>query len=142
MKFILPLVVAMIVVIGIIVGLRSSISSFNKESVSEKQFNTTSHSIHILKGEALAGTSSTKLISVPTEFNQVKIDFINSGSKPFTFTINQGTISGHAPMSGTVPADGGIHTFSSEEAWSTGEYYLNISSAQNMSGTVNVDLLK
>lgn len=140
MKFILPLVVAMLVVIGIIVGLQSS--SFNKESVSEEQFNTTLHSIHILKDEALAGTASTKLISVPAEFNKVKIDFRNSGSRPFTFTINQGTISGHAPMSGTVPADGEIHTFFSEKPWSTGEYYLNVSSAQNMSGTVNVDLSK
>ncbi|WP_222124514.1 hypothetical protein [Paenibacillus xylanexedens] len=140
MKFILPLVIVMLVVIGIIVALQSS--SSHKESISEEQFNTTSHSIHILKDEALAGTSSTKLISVPTEFNQVKIDFINSGSRQFTFTINQGTVSGHAPMSGTVPADGEIHSFSSEEEWSTGEYYLNVSSAQNMSGIVNVDLLK
>lgn len=109
MKFILPLVVAMLVVIGIIVGLQSS--SFNKELNNEEQLNTTLHSIHILKGEALAGTASTKLISVPTEFNKVKIDFRNSGSRPITFTINQGMISGHAPMSGTIPADGEIHTF-------------------------------
>lgn len=43
-------------------------------------------------------------------------------------------------MSGTVPADGKEHTFFSEKAWPTGELYLNISSAQGMTGKLDVHL--
>ncbi|KQY94103.1 hypothetical protein ASD24_00620 [Paenibacillus sp. Root52] len=140
MKFILPLVLAIVVVIGIIVVLQSSTS--NKKSNRDEPFNTNSHILHIIKNEALAGTSSIKLINIPAEFNYVKIDFINSGTKPFTFTINHGSNTGNAAMSGTIPADGKIHTFSNEKSWSAGEYYLNVSSAQKMSAAVDVDLLK
>ncbi|MEY8746199.1 hypothetical protein [Paenibacillus tundrae] len=118
MKFILPLVLAIVVVIGIIIGLQSSAS--NKEAIRDEPLNTNSHIMHIIKNEDLAGTSSTKLINIPVEFNYVKIDFINSGTKPFTFTINHGSNAGHPAMSGTVLADGKKHTFSNEHSWLTG----------------------
>ncbi|MFB5761923.1 hypothetical protein [Paenibacillus medicaginis] len=41
-------------------------------------------------------------------------------------------------MSGTVPADGKEHTYYSDKAWSTGWFYVNVSSAQGMSGKLGV----
>ncbi|WP_145405815.1 hypothetical protein [Paenibacillus silvae] len=93
-----------------------------------------------MSNEDLAGTSTTKQFNIPAGYGYVQVTFRNTGSKQFTFTINQGSAAGAMQMSGTVPADGEEYEFSNDEAWSTGEFYISTSSAQGMSGTLDVHL--
>lgn len=92
----------------------------------------------VIKNEALAGTATTKQFDIDPGFGYVKVTFVNTGAKQFTFTVNQGSTSGTQKMDGTVPADGKEHSFFSSSSWSTGRFYVNISSAQGMSGKLGV----
>lgn len=94
----------------------------------------------VMSNEDLAGTSTTKQFNIPAGYGYVQVTFRNTGSKQFTFTINQGSAAGAMQMSGTVPADGEEYEFSNDKAWSTGEFYISTSSAQGMSGTLDVHL--
>ncbi|SEB28203.1 phospholipase domain-containing protein [Paenibacillus sp. 276b] len=101
---------------------------------------TTSTTLSVINNEELAGTATTKQFNIPVGFEYVKVSFKNTGSKVFTFTINQGSTDGTAKMSYTVPADGKEHTYWSDQAWSTGWFYVSMSSAQGMSGKLSVRL--
>lgn len=107
-------------------------------SVHDESVISSSATDPVIKNEALAGTATTKQFNIPPGFGYVKVSFVNTGTKQFTFTINQGSLSGTQKMSGTVPADGKEHTFFSDKAWSTGWFYVNVSSAQGMSGKLGV----
>ncbi|SHN84899.1 hypothetical protein SAMN04487896_5715 [Paenibacillus sp. ov031] len=110
-------------------------ASMNNETVV-----TTSTASSVINNEDLAGTATTKQFNIPVGFEYVKVSFKNTGSKVFTFTINQGSTDGTAKMSYTVPADGKEHTYWSDQAWSTGWFYVSMSSAQGMSGKLSVCL--
>ncbi|MFE6078824.1 hypothetical protein ACFVQB_30695 [Paenibacillus sp. NPDC057886] len=110
-------------------------ASMNNETVV-----TTSFTLSVINNEDIAGTATTKQFNIPEGFEYVKVSFKNTGSKPFTFTINQGSITGTAKMSYSVPADGKEHTYWSDQAWSTGWFYVSMSSAQGMSGRLSVRL--
>ncbi|WP_413375336.1 phospholipase domain-containing protein [Paenibacillus taichungensis] len=101
---------------------------------------TTSSTLSVINNEDLAGTATTKQFNIPVGFEYVKVSFKNTGSKAFTFTINQDSTAGTAKMSYTVPADGKEHTYWSDQAWSTGWFYVSVSSAQGMSGRLSVRL--
>lgn len=110
-------------------------ASMNNETVV-----TTSTTLSVINNEDLAGTATTKQFNIPVGFEYVKVSFKNTGSKAFMFTINQGSTAGTAKMSYTVPADGKEHTYWSDQAWSTGWFYVSMSSAQGMSGRLSVRL--
>lgn len=110
-------------------------ASMNNETVV-----TTSTALSVINNEELAGTATTKQFNIPVGFEYVKVSFKNTGSKVFTFTINQGSTAGTAKMSYTVPADGKEHTYWSDQAWSRGLFYVSMSSAQGMSGKLSVCL--
>ncbi|SEL62828.1 hypothetical protein SAMN05518856_114130 [Paenibacillus sp. OK003] len=108
-------------------------ASMNNETVV-----TTSTTLSVINNEELAGTATTKQFNIPVGFEYVKVSFKNTGSKVFTFTMNQGSTDGTAKMSYTVLADGKEHTYWSDQAWSTGWFYVSVSSAQGMSGRLSV----
>ncbi|MGV2886862.1 hypothetical protein [Paenibacillus taichungensis] len=111
-------------------------------SMNNKSVVTTSapSTLSVINNEDLAGTATTKQFNIPEGFEYVKVSFKNTGSKAFTFTINQESTAGTAKMSYTVPADGKEHTYWSDQAWSTGLFYVSMSSAQGMSGKLSVCL--
>lgn len=94
----------------------------------------------VIKNESFAGTSTTKQFNIPAGYGHVKISVVNTGTKQLTFTVNQGSASGTQKMYEVVPADGQEHVFFSDKAWSTGWFYVNLSSAQGMSGKLGVRL--
>ncbi|MET1173758.1 hypothetical protein [Paenibacillus amylolyticus] len=96
----------------------------------------------VIKNESFSGTSTTKQFNIPAGYGHVKLSFVNTGTKQFTFTVNQGSASGTQKMYGVVPADGQEYTFFSNKTqpWSTGWFYVNLSSAQGMSGKLGVRL--
>ncbi|MFB8377889.1 phospholipase domain-containing protein [Paenibacillus taichungensis] len=110
------------------------------ESMNNKSVVTTSTTLSVINNEDFAGTATTKQFNIPEGFEYVKVNFKNTGSKAFTFTINQESTAGTAKMSYTVPADGKEHTYWSDQAWSTGWFYVSMSSAQGMSGKLSVCL--
>ncbi|MEK3706824.1 hypothetical protein MKY87_22510 [Paenibacillus sp. FSL R7-0198] len=134
----------------IVAGLLSTaviILIYNFTSNSEGRFvkanepiNTPSTPLTVINNENFAGTTNTHRFDIPAGFSYVKVSFKNTGSKHFTFTINKGSTSGTAITSGSVPADGKEHTYYSDKALSTGLYYVSTSSAQGMSGTLDVSL--
>ncbi|QLG36855.1 MULTISPECIES: phospholipase domain-containing protein [unclassified Paenibacillus] len=103
---------------------------------------STPSTLSVINNEDLAGTATTKQFNIPEGFECVKVSFKNTGSKAFTFTINQESTAGIAKMSYTVPADGKEHTYWSDQAWSRGLFYVSVSSAQGMSGRLSVLLGK
>lgn len=111
-------------------------------SMNNKSVVTTStpSTLSVINNEDFAGTATTKQFNIPEGFEYVKVSFKNTGSKAFTFTINQESTAGTAKMSYTVPADGKEHTYWSDQAWSTGLFYVSMSSAQGMSGKLSVCL--
>ncbi|MFS0860675.1 hypothetical protein [Paenibacillus taichungensis] len=112
-------------------------SSMNNKSVVTT---STTSTLSVINNEDFAGTATTKQFNIPEGFEYVKVSFKNTGSKAFTFTINQESTAGTAKMSYTVPADGKEHTYWSDQAWSTGLFYVSMSSAQGMSGQLSVSL--
>ncbi|MDT9721302.1 hypothetical protein QVE09_20595 [Paenibacillus sp. ClWae2A] len=120
---------------------------YNFTSNSEERFvkanepiSTPSTPLTVINNEDIAGTTNTHRFDIPAGFSYVKVSFKNTGSKHFTFTINKGSTSGTEITFGSVPADGKEHTYYSDKALSTGWYYVSTSSAQGMSGTLDVSL--
>ncbi|MFC9712408.1 hypothetical protein ACFTRD_30240 [Paenibacillus sp. NPDC056933] len=134
MKHITKMAMAVLAATAIITTVITT-ASMNNETVVN-----TSSTLSVLNNEDLAGTATTKQFNIPVGFEYVQVSFKNIGSKPFTFTINQESTTGTAKMSYTVPADGKEHTYWSDQAWSTGLFYVSMSSAQGMSGRLSVHL--
>lgn len=92
-----------------------------------------------IMNEVLSNTKYQNSFNITPGFGYVKVSIKNTGSNPITFTVNQGSPSGTEKMYYTVPADGQPHSYYTQgSAWSTGFFYITISSGQNMSGTVGV----
>ena len=101
---------------------------------------TPATTLTVINNEDFAGTTNTHRFDIPAGFSYVKVSFKNTGSKHFTFTINEGSTSGTAIKSCIVSADGEEHTYFIDKALSTGWYYVSTSSAQGMSGALDVSL--
>ncbi len=130
--------------IAVLVSVTVIILIYNFSSDSEGRFVKANESIRteltVINNEDFAGTANTHRFDIPAGSALVKVSFKNTGSKHFTFTINKGSTSGAKIMSGSIPADGKEHTYYSDKALSTGGYYVNTSSAQGMSGILDVSL--
>ncbi|WP_419891450.1 hypothetical protein [Paenibacillus xylanexedens] len=141
MKHITKVVVAVLVATGVIILLYSFTStSASVPVIADKPSNTPLTTFTVINNEDFAGTTNTHRFDIRAGFSYVKVSFKNTGSKHFTFTINEGSTSGTAITSGSVPADGKEHTYYSDKALSTGSYYVSTSSAQGMSGILDVSL--
>ncbi|ETT38778.1 hypothetical protein C161_06806 [Paenibacillus sp. FSL R5-192] len=141
MKHIRKMIVAVLVSIAVIIFI------YNFTSNSERKFvkvndasDTPLTTFTVINNENFAGTTNTHRFDIRAGFSYVKVSFKNTGSKHFTFTINEGSTSGTAIKSGSVPADGKEHTYYSDKALSTGSYYVSTSSAQGMSGILDLSL--
>ncbi|MEK4053769.1 hypothetical protein MHB84_08965 [Paenibacillus sp. FSL F4-0087] len=137
MKHITKIAMAVLAATAIITTVIITESMNNKSVVTTSTPSTT---LSVINNEDFAGTATTKQFNIPEGFEYVKVSFKNTGSKAFTFTINQESTAGTAKMSYTVPADGKEHTYWSDQAWSTGLLYVSMSSAQGMSGRLSVRL--
>ncbi|APO44404.1 hypothetical protein BS614_10580 [Paenibacillus xylanexedens] len=141
MKHITKVVVAVLVATGVIILLYSFTStSASVPVIADKPRSTPSTPLTVINNEDFAGTTNMHRFDIPTGFSYVKVSFKNTGLKHFTFTINEGSPSGTEILYGRVPADGKEHTYYSDKALSTGWYYVSTSSAQGMSGTLDVSL--
>ncbi|WP_408893532.1 hypothetical protein [Paenibacillus taichungensis] len=141
MKHITKISLAVLISIGVIILLYTYTTDSTKgPEIADESITTPLPTSTVINNEDLSGTSTAKQFSIPSGLDYVKVSFKNTGSKPFTFTINQGSTTGTAKMSGTVPADGKEHAFFSNKAWPTGEFYVNTSSAQGMTGKLSVHL--
>ncbi|WP_405155242.1 hypothetical protein [Paenibacillus sp. FSL K6-0108] len=127
---------AVLAATAIITTVITTVSMNNKSVVTT----STTSTLSVINNEDFTGTATTKQFNIPEGFEYVKVSFKNTGSKQFTFTINQESTAGTAKMSYTVPADGKEHTYWSDQAWSTGWFYVSMSSAQGMSGSLSVHL--
>ncbi|MDQ0658045.1 hypothetical protein [Paenibacillus sp. W2I17] len=134
-------------ILAVLVSIAVIIFIYNFTSNSERKFvkvneasDTPLTTFTVINNEDFAGTTNTHRFDIPTGFSYVKVIFKNTGSKHFTFTINEGSTSGTAITSGSVPADGKEHIYYSDKALSTGSYYVSTSSAQGMSGILDVSL--
>ncbi|MEC0110302.1 hypothetical protein P4H27_25365 [Paenibacillus taichungensis] len=136
MKHIKKIAMAVLAATAIITTVITTASMNNKSVVTT----STTSTLSVINNEDFAGTATTKQFNIPEGFEYVKVSFKNTGSKAFTFTINQESTAGTAKMSYTVPADGKEHTYWSDQAWSTGLFYVSMSSAQGMSGRLSVRL--
>lgn len=141
MKHIRKMILAVLVSAAVIILI------YNLTSNSEGRFvkanepsDTPLTTLTVINNEDFAGTTNTHWFDIPAGFGYVKVSFKNTGSKHFTFTINEGSTSGTAITSGSVPADGKEHTYYSDKELSTGSYYVSTSSAQGMSGILDVSL--
>ncbi|WP_440117293.1 hypothetical protein [Paenibacillus sp. QZ-Y1] len=141
MKHITRMVVVVLVATGLIILLYSFTStSASGPVIANKPSITPLTTFTVINNEDFAGTTNTHQFNIPAGFGYVKVSFINKGSKPFTFTINEGSITGTEITFDSVPADGKEHTYYSDKALSTGWYYVSTSSAQGMSGKLDVHL--
>ncbi|WP_145146436.1 hypothetical protein [Paenibacillus xylanexedens] len=134
-------------IVGVLVSAAVIILIYNFTSNSEGRFvkanepsDTPLTTLTVINNEDFAGTTNMHRFNIPAGFSYVKVSFKNTGSKHFTFTINKGSTSGTAITSGSVPADGKEHTYYSDKSLSTGWYYVSTSSAQGMSGILDVSL--
>ncbi|WP_053061475.1 hypothetical protein [Paenibacillus sp. VT-400] len=141
MKHIRKMIVAGLVSAAVIILI------YNFTSDSERKFvkaneprNTPSTTLTVINNEDFAGTANTHRFDIPAGFSYVKVSFKNMGSKHFTFTINEGSTSGTAITSGSVPPDGKEYIYYSDKALSTDSYYVSTSSAQGMSGILDISL--
>jgi hypothetical protein len=134
MKHITKIALAVLAATAIITTVITTASMNNKSVVTT----STTSTLSVINNENFAGTATTKQFNIPEGFEYVKVNFKNTGSKAFTFTINQESTAGTAKMSYTVPADGIEHTYWNDQAWSTGLFYVSMSSAQGMSGRLSV----
>lgn len=141
MKHIRKMILAVLVSAAVIILI------YNFTSDSERKFvkvneasDTPSTTLTVIDNEDFAGTANTHRFDIPAGFGYVKVSFKNMGSKHYTFTINEGSTSGTAITSGSVPADGKEHTYFIDKALSAGGYYVSTSSAQGMSGILDVSL--
>ncbi|MCP1182710.1 hypothetical protein [Paenibacillus sp. 1781tsa1] len=141
MKHIRKMIVAVLVSAAVIILVYNFTSNSEGEFVkADATINTSLTKLTVINNEDLAGTTNTHRFDIRAGFGYVKVSFKNTGSKHFAFTINEGSTSGTAIMSGSVPPDGKEHTYYNDKALSTGWYYVNTSSAQGMSGTLDVSL--
>ncbi|WP_340400898.1 hypothetical protein [Paenibacillus sp. FSL H8-0079] len=141
MKHVRKMIVAVLVSAAVIILIYNFTSNSKGRFVKENEpRNTPSTTLRVINNEDFAGTANTHRFDIPAGFGYVKASFKNTGSKHFTFTINEGSTSGTAITSGSVPADGKEHTYYSDKALSTGWYYVSTSSAQGMSGVLDVSL--
>ncbi|MFX3651029.1 MAG: hypothetical protein ACE3K2_04415 [Paenibacillus sp.] len=141
MKHIRKMVVTVLVSAAVIILIYNYTSHSEERLVKANEPRSTpSTTLTVINSEDFAGTTNTHRFDVPAGFSYVKVSFKNKGSKHFTFTINEGSTSGAKIMSGSIPEDGKEHTYYSHKALSTGGYYVSTSSAQGMSGTLDVSL--
>ncbi|MEK4074603.1 hypothetical protein ABIC86_004276 [Paenibacillus sp. DS2363] len=142
MKHIRKMIVAGLVSAAVIIFIYNF--TFNSERKFVKVVNeagdTPLTTFTVINNENFAGTTNTHRFDIRAGFSYVKVSFKNTGSKHFTFTINEGSTSGTAITSGSVPADGKEHTYYSDKALSMGSYYVSTSSAQGMSGILDLSL--
>jgi len=135
------ILLTVLITMGILILLYMTTTHSNTESETPNEsINTSLPTLTVISNEDLAGTSTMKQFDMPDGYGYVKVKFKSTGSKPFTFTINLGSAAGTMKLSGTVLADGKEHTFFNDKVWSTGDYFVNISSSQGMSGTLSIDL--
>ncbi|MBD8838791.1 MULTISPECIES: hypothetical protein [unclassified Paenibacillus] len=139
MKHIRKMILAVLVSIAVIILIYNFTSNSEGRLATEPR-STPSTPLTVINNEDFAGTTNTHRFNIPAGFSYVKVSFKNRGSKRFTFTINERSTSGTEITSGSVPADGKEHTYYSDKALSTGWYYVSTSSAQGMSGTLDVSL--
>lgn len=141
MKHIRKMILAVLVSIAVIILIYNFTSNSERKFVKVNEASDTPlTTFTVINNEKFAGTTSTHWFDIRAGFSYVKVSFKNTGSKHFTFTINEGSTSGTAITSGSVPADGKEHTYYSDKALSTGSYYVSTSSAQGMSGILDVSL--
>ncbi|XOI97784.1 hypothetical protein ACMX2M_17965 [Paenibacillus polymyxa] len=135
------IIVAGLVSAVIIILIYNFTSNSEERLVKENEPRSTpATTLTVINNEDFAGTTNTHRFDIPAGFSYVKVSFKNTGSKHFTFTINKGSTSGTEITSGSVPADGKEHTYFIDKALSTGWYYVSTSSAQGMSGALDVSL--
>lgn len=135
------IIVAGLVSAVIIILIYNFTSNFEERLVKANESRSTpATTLTVINNEDFAGTTNTHRFDIPAGFSYVKVSFKNTGSKHFTFTINEGSTSGTAIKSGIVSADGEEHTYFIDKALSTGWYYVSTSSAQGMSGALDVSL--
>ncbi|MBY0115079.1 hypothetical protein MHB43_06970 [Paenibacillus sp. FSL H8-0317] len=141
MKHIRKMILAVLMSVAVIILIYNFTSDSERKFVKVNEVSDTPlTTLTVINNEDFAGTTNTHWFDIPTGFSYVKVSFKNTGSKHFTFTINEGSTSGTAITSGSVPADGKEHTYYSDKALSTGSYYVSTSSAQGMSGILDVSL--
>ncbi|WP_339182731.1 hypothetical protein [Paenibacillus sp. FSL R5-0701] len=141
MKHIRKMILAVLMSVAVIILIYNFTSDSERKFVKVNEASDTPlTTLTVINNEDFAGTTNTHWFDIPTGFSYVKVSFKNTGSKHFTFTINEGSTSGTAITSGSVPADGKEHTYYSDKALSTGSYYVSTSSAQGMSGILDVSL--
>ncbi|MEO2260626.1 hypothetical protein ABGV43_27385 [Paenibacillus amylolyticus] len=141
MKHIRKMVVAVLVSAAVIILIYNFTSQNEERFVKANESRITpSTTLTVINNEEFAGTANMHRFDIPAGSALVRVSFKNTGSKHFTFTLNKGSTSGTEITFGSVPADGKEHTYYSDKALSTGGYYVNTSSAQGMSGTLDVSL--
>lgn len=138
MKHIRKMIVAVLVSAAVIILIYNFTSQDEERFVKANE--SISTSLTVINNEDFVGTANMHRFDIAAGSALVKVSFTNTGSKHFTFTINEGSTSGAKILSGSIPADGKEHTYYSDKALSTGGYYVNTSSAQGMSGILNVSL--
>lgn len=95
----------------------------------------------IIMNESISNTRYVNNFKIDSGWGYVKVSIKNTGPNPITFTVNQGSQTGPEKMYYTVPADGKPYNYyTTGSPWSTGIFFITISSGQNMSGTVGVRL--
>ncbi|CAM4458236.1 hypothetical protein [Paenibacillus xylanexedens] len=139
MKHIRKMIVVGLVSAAVIILIYNFTSNSEGRLANEPR-STPSTPLTVINKENFAGTTNTHRFDIRAGSSYMKVSFKNTGSKHFTFTINEGSTSGTAITSGSVPADGKEHTYYSDKALSTGSYYVSTSSAQGMSGILDVSL--
>ncbi|MEC0372118.1 hypothetical protein [Paenibacillus chibensis] len=95
----------------------------------------------VIMNDSISNTKYQNNYTINPGSGYVKVSIKNTGPNPITFTVNQGSPAGAEKMYYVVPADGKPYNYFTEETpWSTGVFYITISSGQYMSGTVGVRL--
>ncbi|ALP35837.1 hypothetical protein ASL14_06295 [Paenibacillus sp. IHB B 3084] len=86
----------------------------------------------------LRNTELTEDFEIPSRYGYVKVWIRNDGDQPIKFSVNQGSPSGTQKLSGTVKP-GQIYSEVSSNAWSTGKFYVSLTSGNAyMSGELAV----
>lgn len=95
----------------------------------------------VIINESISNTTYVNNFTINPGWGYVKVTIKNTGPNPITFTVNQSSQTGPQKMFYTVPADKIPHSYYTQGApWSTGMFFITISSGQKMSGTVGVRL--
>ncbi|WP_342416976.1 hypothetical protein NST83_06150 [Paenibacillus sp. FSL R10-2782] len=87
----------------------------------------------------LEGTEMSKSFSIPAGYGYVKVWVNNTGDQPIKITVTQGSGSGTVKLSGTADAHNQWSSPVNSNAWSTGTFYVNLTSGKaDMSGKLSV----